>query len=93
MALTKELLEKDIKHHHAISSAYTEWSLINSGKGEAKKALDLAESTVKEIKSLFPSLDSVKKTSSDAASTAKTAKSQADKALSKVDKLGKSDNK
>ena len=39
MELTKQMLAKDIRHHHTISSAYTEWSLINSGKTEAKKAM------------------------------------------------------
>ena len=87
IALTKELLDKDIKHHHAISSAYTEWSLINSGKSDAKKALDTAEAIAKEVKTISSNMDSIKKTASDAANSTKNAKSQADKALSKTDKL------
>ena len=40
--MTKELRNKDIKHHHTVSSAYTEWAILHSGKQEALKATELA---------------------------------------------------
>ena len=87
MELTKSMLAVDIKHHHMISSTYTEWSLINSGKTEAKKAMEAVTKVVGEVKDLTSSVASVKKVSNDAAFTAKGAKASADKALSRVDKL------
>ena len=89
MELTKSMLAVDIKHHHMISSAYTEWSLINSGKTEAKKAMDAVTKMVGEVKDLTSSVATAKKVSNDAVVTAKGAKASADKALSRVDKLEK----
>ena len=89
MELTKSMLAVDIKHHHMISSAYTEWSLINSGKTEAKKAMDAVTKMAGEVKDLTSSVAAAKKVSNDAAFTAKGAKASADKALSRVDKLEK----
>ena len=89
MELTKSMLAVDIKHHHMISSAYTEWSLINSGKTEAKKAMEAVTKAVGEVKDLTTSVAAAKKVANDAAVTAKGAKASADKALSRVDKLEK----
>ena len=89
MTLTKNMLAVDIKHHHMISSSYTEWSLINSGKTEAKKAMEAVSKMGAEVKDLSTSVSAVKKVSNDAAFTAKGAKASADKALSRVDKLEK----
>ena len=89
MELTKEMMEKDIRHHHMISSAYTEWSLINSGKTEAKKAMDAVSKVESELKDASNSISSLKKLVNDIASTAKGAKGSADKAIARVDKLEK----
>ena len=89
MTLIKNMLAVDIKHHHMISSSYTEWSLINSGKTEAKKAMEAVNKMGIEVKDLSNSVSAVKKVSNDAAFTAKGAKASADKALSRVDKLEK----
>ena len=89
MTLTKNMLAVDIKHHHMISSSYTEWSLINSGKTEAKKAMEAVNKMGTEVKDLSSAVAAVKKVSNDAAFTAKGAKASADKALSRVDKLEK----
>ena len=89
MTLTKNMLAVDIKHHHMISSSYTEWSLINSSKTEAKKAMEAVNKMGVEVKDLSTSVSAVKKVSNDAAITAKGAKASADKALSRVDKLEK----
>ena len=89
MTLTKDMLAVDIKHHHMISSSYTEWSLINSGKTEAKKAMEAVNKMSTELKDLSTSVAAVKKVSNDASFTAKGAKTSADKALSRVDKLEK----
>ena len=89
MELTKEMMDKDIRHHHMISSAYTEWSLINSGKTEAKRAMDAVAKMESELKDVSSSVSSLKKLVNDTASTAKGAKGSADKAIARVDKLEK----
>ena len=89
MELTKEMMDKDIRHHHMISSTYTEWSLINSGKTEAKKAMDAVSKMESELKDVSSSISSLKKIENDTASTAKGAKGRADKAIARVDKLEK----
>ena len=89
MELTKEMMDKDIRHHHMISSACTEWSLINSGKREAKKAIDAVSKMESELKDVSSSVAFLKKLVSDTASTAKGAKGSADKAIARVDKLEK----
>ena len=89
LELTKKMLAKDIKHHHMISSSYTEWSLINSGKTEAKKAMEAVKKIGTEVKDLSSSLTSMKKLTNDASFAAKGAKASADKAPSRVDKLEK----
>ena len=89
LELTKKMLAKDIKHHHMISSAYTEWSLIKSGKTEAKKAMEAVKKMGTEVKDLSSSVTSMKKLTNDASFAAKRAKASADKALSRVDKLEK----
>ena len=80
---------QEIRHHHMISSAYTEWSLINSGKTEAKKAMDAVSKMESELKDISISISSLKKLVNDTTSTAKGAKGSADKAIARVDKLEK----
>ena len=80
--MTKELMNKDIKHHHTVSSAYTEWAILNSGKQEATKAKELAIKTAAEVKDLTTSINNVKKSANEATSMAKEAKKNADKAVS-----------
>ena len=89
LELTKKMKATQIKHHHMVSSAYTEWSLINSGKSEARKAIDAVSKIGKEVKDLSTSLSTAKKAVSDASSLAKGVKTNVDKALSRLDKLEK----
>ena len=69
--------------------SHTEWSLINSGKTEAKKAMEAVKKMGIEVKDLSNSVTSMKKLTNDATFAAKGAKASADKALSRVDKLEK----
>ena len=80
--MTKELMNKDIKHHHSVSSAYTEWAILNSGKQEAIKAKELATKTAAECKDLTATINNLKKSANEATSMAKEAKKNADKAVS-----------
>ena len=59
LELSKKLLKIDIKHHHMVSSAYTERSLINSGKSEARKTIETVSKIGKEVKDLSNSLSTV----------------------------------
>ena len=57
--LTKEMVDTNIQNHPIISSAYTEWGLLNSGKPTAEKAIkkvEAQESTVKECASTVEKL-------------------------------------
>ena len=80
--MTKELMSKDIKHHHTVSSAYTEWAILNSGKQEAIKAKELATKATVEYKELSATINTLKKSANEATSMAKEAKKNADKAIS-----------
>jgi hypothetical protein len=82
--LTKELLKTDIRHHHVVASAYTDWAIINSGKPEAIKAKEATVKMAAEIKELTSSVAAVKKTAGEASATAKEAKKNADKAIAKA---------
>jgi hypothetical protein len=83
-ALTKKLLKTDIRHHHVVASAYTDWAIINSGKPEAMRAKEATVKMAAEMKELSSSLAAIKKTAGEAASTAKEAKKNADRACAKL---------
>ena len=78
--LTKELLKTDIRHHHVVASAYTDWAIVNSGKPEAMRAKAATVKMAAEMKELSSSIAALKKTAVEAASTAKEAKQNADEA-------------
>jgi hypothetical protein len=82
--LTKELLKTDIRHHHVVASAYTDWAIINSGKPEAIKAKEATVKMAADIKELTSSVAAVKKSVGEATATAKEAKKNADKAIAKA---------
>ena len=79
--LTKELLKTDIRHHHVVASAYTDWAIINSGKPEAVKAKEATIKMAAELKELSSTVSTAKKTAVEAAAMAKEAKKNADKAI------------
>ena len=74
--LTKELTNSNsgIKNHPIISSAYTEWGLLNSGKPMAAKAIKAAEKTTEEVKEISSSLTKLQKLVNEVQQTAKNAK-------------------
>jgi hypothetical protein len=79
-SLTKDLLKTEIRHHHVVASAYTDWAIVNSGKPEAMKAKAATVKVAAEMKELSSSIAALKKTAVEAASTAKEAKKNADEA-------------
>jgi hypothetical protein len=83
-SLTKKLLKTDIRHHHVVASAYTDWAIINSGKPEAVKAKEATVKLAAEMKEFSSSIAAMKKTVGEAASTAKEAKKSADRACAKL---------
>jgi hypothetical protein len=87
--LTKELLEKDIKNHHVVASAYTEWSLVNSGKPEAIKSKEMITKALAEVKDMNSAIAAMKKTVNETAILAKNAKNAADRAASSQANPGK----
>eukprot|EP00957_Ditylum_brightwellii_P161134 12268874-Ditylum_brightwellii.AAC.1 len=79
LELTKEMMATQIKHYHMVSSAYTEWSLLNSGKSEARKAIDVVSKIGKKVKDLTTLLTTAKRADNDALSLAKGVKTNVDK--------------
>ena len=79
-SLTKDLLKTDIRHHHVVASAYTDWAIVNSGKPEAMRAKAATVKMAAEMKELSSSIAALKKTVGEAATTAKEAKKNADEA-------------
>ena len=81
--LTKELLDKDIKNHHVVASAYTEWALVNSGKPEAMKSKEMMTKALAEVKELKANIVEMKKTVNETSTLAKNAKNAADRVTSR----------
>ena len=88
--LTKELTNSNsgIKNHPIISSAYTEWGLLNSGKPMAAKAIKAAEKTTEEVKEISNTLSKLQKLVNEVQQTAKNAKNVADRLSNRLDKAG-----
>ena len=88
--LTKELTNSNsgIKNHPIISSAYTEWGLLNSGKPMATKAIKAAEKTTEEVKEISSTLAKLQKLVNEVQQTAKNAKNVADRLSNRLDKAG-----
>ena len=86
--LTKELTNSNsgIKNHPIISSAYTEWGLLNSGKPMATKAIKAAEKTTEEVKEISSTLSKLQKLVNEVQQTAKNAKNVADRLSNRLDK-------
>ena len=88
--LTKELTNSNsgIKNHPIISSAYTEWGLLNSGKPMAAKAIKASEKTTEEVKEISNTLTKLQKLVNEVQQTAKNAKNVADRLNNRLDKAG-----
>ena len=88
--LTKELTNSNagIKNHPIISSAYTEWGLLNSGKPMAAKAIKAADKAMEEVKEMSGSLSKSQKLVNEVQQTANNAKNAADRLSNRLDKAG-----
>ena len=87
--LTKKMTSVGIKHHHMVSSSYTEWPLINSGKAEAQKAMKVAEQAVSNVKDVSSSVSTRKKRVDEIGQEVKGVKTTSKKAWTAVEALKK----
>ena len=86
--LTKKIVDTTFSNHYIITSAYTEWGQLNSGKPMATKAIKAAEKTSEDDKDLSTALSKLQKVVTEVQSTAKNAKLAADRASSRLDRAG-----